>query len=185
MSGMKAILRLAQLFGVAEEDEDAVAKFYSEVVPTLPKGERETLAAALLSPDAESETWAHAAEIARVFRRRSTRETLTGRFTVRKSGGQFVFTLYASNGEAILVSERYVRKVDAINGIEAVRASAEEGARYEKRTSKANQPYFVLKTANNEIIGTSEMYSSEAARDAGIASVKASAPAATTDVQAT
>lgn len=40
-------------------------------------------------------------------------------------------------------------------------------------TSKDGKPYFVLKAAKGEAIGTSETYSSEAARDGGIASCKA------------
>jgi uncharacterized protein YegP (UPF0339 family) len=37
---------------------------------------------------------------------------------------------------------------------------------------------FNLKASNGQVIGTSEMYSSVAARDAGIDSVKKNAPAA-------
>lgn len=47
--------------------------------------------------------------------------------------------------------------------------------RYERRTSRADDPYFVLKAANGEIIGTSAMYSSAAARDEGIRAVMKSA----------
>lgn len=42
------------------------------------------------------------------------------------------------------------------------------------------QPYFVLKGGNGEIIGTSQMYSSEAARDQGIVSCKENGPSAVT-----
>jgi uncharacterized protein YegP (UPF0339 family) len=42
---------------------------------------------------------------------------------------------------------------------------------------------FNLKATNGQVIGTSESYSSEAARDKGIASVKANAPGAATDDQ--
>ena len=40
------------------------------------------------------------------------------------------------------------------------------------KTSAANQPYFILKAANQQAIGKSEMYSSEAAAKNGIASVQ-------------
>src|SRR5262245_29925170 len=103
---------------------------------------------------------------------------MAGRFLLRKSGDQFLFSLLATNGEKILVSERYVAKASALNGIASVRANAPMDSRYERKSSKANQPYFVLKASNGEIIGTSEMYSSEAGRENGIASVKANAPAA-------
>ena len=101
-----------------------------------------------------------------------------GRFHIKKSGEQFVFSLRAANGEPILASERYAAKSGAQNGIQSVKTNAAIDARYERKSSKANQPYFVLKAANHEIIGTSEMYSSETARDHGIASVKAVAPTA-------
>jgi uncharacterized protein YegP (UPF0339 family) len=38
------------------------------------------------------------------------------------------------------------------------------------------QPYFVLKAVYDEVIGTSEMYSSTTGRDKGIESVKLNAP---------
>jgi uncharacterized protein YegP (UPF0339 family) len=44
---------------------------------------------------------------------------------------------------------------------------------------------FNLKAGNGEIIGTSEAYSSSAAREAGIASVKANGPTAPVDDQST
>jgi uncharacterized protein YegP (UPF0339 family) len=110
---------------------------------------------------------------------------MPGKFTIKKSGDQFQFSLTAANGEKLLASERYVKKASATAGIQSVKTNAPIDARYEKKASKANQPYFVLKAANNEIIGTSEMYSYEAARDGGIASVKANAPAAEIVDQAT
>ena len=55
----------------------------------------------------------------------------------------------------------------------------------ERKTSVKNEPYFVLKAANHEIIGRSEMDSSASAMENGIASVKANAPGATvTDLTA-
>lgn len=46
-----------------------------------------------------------------------------------------------------------------------------ERSRFERKTAKDGSPYFVLKAANGEIIGKSEMYSSVAAMENGIASV--------------
>ena len=54
-------------------------------------------------------------------------------------------------------------------------------AAFEKKSSSADQPYFVLKAPNGLVIGTSQMYSSEAARETGIASVITHA--ATTDTK--
>jgi len=45
-------------------------------------------------------------------------------------------------------------------------------------TSKKGEPYFVLRAGNNQVIGTSETYSSESAMKNGMESVKKSAPGA-------
>lgn len=99
-------------------------------------------------------------------------------FVIQKSGEQFHFSLLAGNQERILSSEMYKAKAGCTNGIASVKTNAGVDARYAKLASKSGQPYFVLKAANNEIIGTSQMYGSEAARDGGIASVKANAATA-------
>lgn len=107
---------------------------------------------------------------------------MAGKFELKKSkNGQFMFNLKAGNNEVILTSELYIAKAGATNGIESVKKNAGNDANYERRTSIKNEPYFVLKAANKEIIGTSEMYSSAAARENGIASVKTNAPSATVD----
>ncbi len=103
-----------------------------------------------------------------------------GTFEVKKStDGQFYFSLKAANGERILASELYREKKSALNGIESVKKNALDPARYEKKLSNDGKPFFVLKALNHEIIGKSETYSSESARDNGIASVTANAPSAT------
>jgi uncharacterized protein YegP (UPF0339 family) len=104
---------------------------------------------------------------------------MSARFIIRKSGTQFHFNLFAANGEGILTSEMYASKAGAENGIASVQTNAAHDARYERKTSTADQPYFVLKAANHEVIGTSEMYSSPSARDKGIESVKTNAGTAT------
>ena len=98
---------------------------------------------------------------------------MAARFVIKNSSdGQFMFVLKAGNNEVILTSELYTQKQGAENGIASVRANAPDDARFDRRTSKAGQPYFVLKAANGEIIGTSEMYSSTSSMKKGIASVK-------------
>jgi len=98
-----------------------------------------------------------------------------------KSAGNFRFTLHAANHEVILTSQGYESLAAAEAGIDSVRKNGPVAANFEKKTSSANQPFFVLKAGNGQIIGTSEMYSSEAGRDNGIASVQANSPA--TDVK--
>lgn len=109
---------------------------------------------------------------------------MSGKFELLKSNnGQFHFRLKAGNGEIILASEMYTTHAAAINGIESVRKNAPTDERYERKNAKNGQPMFNLKAANHQVIGTSEMYSSEHAREEGIASVKKNAPAATLDDQ--
>lgn len=86
--------------------------------------------------------------------------------------GKFMFNLKAANHEVILTSELYEQKASALAGIESVRKNGPDAANYELKTSSAKQPYFVLKAANQQVIGKSEMYSSEAAAKNGIASVQ-------------
>ena len=81
------------------------------------------------------------------------------------------FVLKAPNHETILNSENYVSKSGAINGIESVKVNGLLVEHFEKRISKASEPYFVLKASNGEIIGTSEMYSSDNACNNGITAV--------------
>ena len=90
---------------------------------------------------------------------------MPGKFELKKSRGQFVFNLKASNGKVILTSERYKAKAGAENGIASVQKNSPDDARYDRRKSKSDQPYFVLKAGNGEIIGNSEMYSSDAAME--------------------
>jgi uncharacterized protein len=106
---------------------------------------------------------------------------MAGKFELKKSNGQYHFNLKAGNGEIILSSEMYQAKSDATTGIESAKTNAPLDERYEKKTSSKGEPYFVLKAANGQTIGTSEMYSSTAARDNGIESVKKNAPDAKTD----
>ena len=44
--------------------------------------------------------------------------------------------------------------------------------RYERKTATNGKAYFNLKAANHQVIGSSQMYATEASRDNGIASVK-------------
>ena len=95
--------------------------------------------------------------------------------------GQFYFNLKASNGETILTSEMYKAKASALNGIESVKKNCGDEKRYAKAVSKSSKPFFTLKAANHQVIGNSEMYETEKARDAGIKSVMKAAPGAKTE----
>jgi len=107
-----------------------------------------------------------------------------GRFVITKrKNGEFQFNLKAGNGQIILTSEGYTTKANCENGIASVRTNSKDDNRFDRKTSSNNKPYFNLKATNGQIIGTSEMYESEASRDNGIESVKTNAPAATIEDQ--
>lgn len=102
-----------------------------------------------------------------------------GKFVIKlRKNGEYQFDLKATNGQVILSSEGYTTKTACLNGIASVKKNAPEDGRYERKEAKNGAPYFNLKAGNGQVIGTSEMYSSEAARDNGIESVKKNAPEA-------
>ena len=104
---------------------------------------------------------------------------MAGKFELNTSAnGKFYFNLKATNGQIILTSELYESKSGAENGIESVKKNAGDDNRYERRATAGGDPFFVLKAGNGEVIGKSETYSSAAALDNGIDSVKTNAPAA-------
>ena len=109
---------------------------------------------------------------------------MAAKFELKKSkNGKFFFNLLATNGQIILSSEMYEAKASAENGIASVQKNAADDARYERLTGKDGSPYFTLKAGNGQVIGQSQMYSSEKARDGGIDSVKNTGPTASTDDQ--
>jgi hypothetical protein len=104
---------------------------------------------------------------------------MAARYELKKSGGdQFTFNLVAANNAVILTSERYNSKSAAENGIESCKANSSNDARYDRLTSQSDQPYFVLKAENNQVIGRSEMYSSKDAMENGIEACKQAGPEA-------
>jgi uncharacterized protein len=100
------------------------------------------------------------------------------KFVIQKSGPQFYFYLTAPSGEIILHSEIHKRRGTVEEGIAAVKSHATHDLRYDRRTSSTGRHYFVLTANNGEVIGTSEMYSSEGATEKAIDAVKHNAPRA-------
>ncbi|HNQ28294.1 MAG TPA: YegP family protein [Aquaticitalea sp.] len=100
-----------------------------------------------------------------------------GKFEISTDkAGKFRFNLKAGNGQVILSSQGYESKAGCANGIESVKKNSQDDARFERNTAKNGSPYFNLVATNGQIVGTSEMYSSTAAMENGIASVKTNAP---------
>ena len=107
-----------------------------------------------------------------------------GKFVMKtRSNGETQFDLKAGNGQIILTSEGYKAKSSCENGIESVKKNSQDDSKFDRKTSKNGKYYFNLKATNGQIIGTSEMYESNAACENGIESVKKNSVDATTDDQ--
>lgn len=89
--------------------------------------------------------------------------------------GEFYFRLKAKNGDIILGSEGYKTKSSCKNGIESVRKNSMEQKRFISKTAKNGKFHFNLKARNGQIIGTSQMYTSENGMKNGMNSVKKNA----------
>ena len=102
---------------------------------------------------------------------------MSGWYEVSKSSnGQYKFVLKAADAETILTSGLYTNRSGTDGGIASVQKNSPLAERYELKSTKDGHPYFNLKAGNHEVIGSSESYSSDAARDKGIASVMANGP---------
>ena len=107
---------------------------------------------------------------------------MAGKFVIEKrSNGDFQFNLKAGNGQVILSSQGYADKAGCKNGIESVRKNSADDARFDRKTASNGKPFFNLLASNGQIIGSSQMYETEASRDNGIASVKTNAPDASVE----
>lgn len=91
---------------------------------------------------------------------------------------QYYFRLRAANSEIILQSEGYTTRQGAVNGVQSVRVHSPYDRFYSRLPSRDNKYYFTLNAANNQTIGRSQVYSSSAAREIGIESVKRNGPTA-------
>ena len=107
---------------------------------------------------------------------------MAGKFVIGKAtDGTFYFHLKAENGKIILASETYAAKRGAEQGIDSIKTNSSMDERYERRNDTSGRPYFVLKAANEQVIGTSQMYSSPTEMEQGILSVKTNGPFATVE----
>jgi uncharacterized protein YegP (UPF0339 family) len=107
---------------------------------------------------------------------------MAGWYEISKNDkGQHSFVLKAANAQVILRSEQYDAKASAQNGVASVQKNAPLAERYELKTASDGRFFFNLKASNGQVIGTSQMYTTEAARQNGIDSVKTNGPS--TDVR--
>jgi uncharacterized protein len=97
----------------------------------------------------------------------------------KASDGQFRFVLKGDHAQTLLVSELYRAKESAQSGIVSVQKNCVSDGHYEKKVATNGKFFFNLKAANNQVIGTSQMYASEQEREAGIAAAKSGGATAT------
>ncbi len=88
------------------------------------------------------------------------------------SNGRYYFNLLAGNGKVILVSEGYETDAERNEHICSLQAHSFDEGKFERKISAEGRYYFILKTADGEVIGKSELYGSEAGRENGIESVR-------------
>jgi len=104
-------------------------------------------------------------------------------FTISKNSNSsqpYHFVLKAPNHETILNSESYGTKQSALVGINSVKLNSQYRNSFTILMAKNNEPYFILKAGNGEIIGVSETYSSNQMCEHGIDSVMKYAQSAET-----
>lgn len=100
-------------------------------------------------------------------------EGMSGKFEIfLGKNNEFYFRLKAGNGQIILGSEGYTTKANCQNGIASVIKHATDDKRYERKVTGSEKFMFNLKSSNGQIIGTSQLYGTEQARETGINSVK-------------
>lgn len=105
---------------------------------------------------------------------------MAGWYELSKSNDdQFRFVLKAGNAETILTSEVYKTRDSAENGIASVQTNSPLAERYECKVASNGKPYFNLKAGNHQIIGSSQMYTTEFSRESGLSSVKTNGPTMT------
>jgi uncharacterized protein len=88
---------------------------------------------------------------------------------------QFYFSLTAKNGQVIISSQGYKTRNGCTNGIESVKKNSSNKKSLERKDARDGHHYFILKAANNKIIGKSQMYKTKESMENGIESIKANA----------
>ena len=118
------------------------------------------------------------------------------KFTIRAVPTGYKFDLRAANGQNIATSEVYETAAACRKGIESVRKSAAK-AKLEDQTEEASKPVtnpkfqlfqdkggtfrFRLRSRNGQVVAVSEGYTTKAACENGIDSVRRNAPEAEID----
>lgn len=97
---------------------------------------------------------------------------------LKAKNGKFRFNLKSGNGQIVISSQMYDKRVSATNGIKSIQKNCGNDKCFERKSARNGKPYFVLKSTNGQVIGQSQQYSGTASMEKGISSVKTNAPVA-------
>ena len=104
---------------------------------------------------------------------------MPGKFELYKDkADKYRFRLKAGNGEIIGTSQGYSSKDAALKGIKSVGTNSVEEGQFSFKQGDDGKTYFNLKAKNQQVILTSQGYSSESAAKSGMKSVMKNAPEA-------
>jgi uncharacterized protein YegP (UPF0339 family) len=90
----------------------------------------------------------------------------------RGKSGEWYFNVVGSRGERQLLSEGYVERSSALNGILSVEENGVYTENYETQQTAEGDWIFVLRAGNNQVIAESGAYRSQADAEAGIAAAR-------------
>ncbi|MGY1891213.1 DUF1508 domain-containing protein [Pseudomonas sp. SDT291_1_S447] len=96
-----------------------------------------------------------------------------GRYEIKKSSnGNYYYTLKAPNHETVVVGEQLTNYNDVKSAIQQSMSSSSRADKIIKRLSSSGKPYFNLVAENGAILGSSQLYSSDASLERGIESIR-------------
>ncbi|GGD42342.1 YegP family protein [Pseudoxanthomonas indica] len=100
---------------------------------------------------------------------------MAAKFFITRTEQHHHFVLKAGNGQQMLVSPQFTKADDCQQAIEAIRESPSLPDRFQLSSVANGKCLFHVVDRDARIVGTSQLYSSEVTRAAGIASVCVSA----------
>ena len=101
-----------------------------------------------------------------------------------QKGGKFVYCLKTTIGQVMFTSPEFGTKAEALAAIEQCRASTPNESQFELKKLPTQALFFVLKSSDGQVLGTSELYGTNDWRAKGIATVKSMGPSADLDDKA-
>jgi uncharacterized protein YegP (UPF0339 family) len=94
----------------------------------------------------------------------------------RGETGQYRFNVHAKNGQIVLSSEQYTTEAAAVNGAVAVQTVGKDASAYSLQQNASKGWYFTVSADNGQIVGVSQQYTTKAAAQSAITSLKSFLP---------